>query len=47
MIEVQKLVIIVVRKRTPNLLSIPTLQKLKKMPEKQEVKAPPRMVDPI
>ena len=46
-IEVKKLEIIVVRKSIPNLLSIPTLQNVKKRPEKQDVSAPPRIVYPI
>ena len=35
---------IVVMNKIPNWFSIATLQKIKKTPEKHEVKAPPKMV---
>ena len=44
---VMKEVLIVVKKRMPNLFKIATLHIIKKKPEKQEVNAPPRIVGPI
>ena len=47
MIAVEKLDIIVVRNKMPNLFSIPTLQKIRNTPEKHDVRAPPNIVWPI